>query len=253
MVPIYKISLFLLCLLSITACKNKPIDVYDDFEAPSLKNIWSTDRMESHSFEIQSQIKRKGKSAAKITLRTGDVVEAGNDSSLASERDELEEISSLESVNDITYEYQFSMFLPDSFPVVNTRLIIAQWKEKCPASYCSDDSPIIAIRYRSGKLFITLNTDSGRQKLFETSEEIKNRWLDFRFQIKFSKHADGKIIAFLNEKNIINYDGIRSYSEIRGYDSEHNRYYFKMGLYRDRMPEPMCIYIDEYSKKEMIK
>jgi len=253
MVPIYKISLFLLCLLSITACKNKPIDVYDDFEAPSLKNIWSTDRMESHSFEIQSQITRKGKSAAKITLRTGDIIEAGNDSSLASERDELEEISSLESVNDITYEYQFSMFLPDSFPVVNTRLIIAQWKEKCPGGYCSDDSPIIAIRYRSGKLFITLNTDSARQKLFETSEEIRNRWLDFRFQIKFSKHADGKIIAFLNEKNIINYDGITSYSEIRGYHSEHNRYYFKMGLYRDRMPEPMCIYIDEYSKKEMIK
>ena len=251
MVPIYKISLFLLCLLSITACKNKPIDVYDDFEAPSLKNIWSTDRMESHSFEIQSQITRKGKSAAKITLRTGDIIEAGNDSSLASERDELEEISSLESVNDITYEYQFSMFLPDSFPVVNTRLIIAQWKEKCPGGYCSDDSPIIAIRYRSGKLFITLNTDSARQKLFETSEEIRNRWLDFTFQIKFSKHADGKIIAFLNEKNIINYDGITSYSEIRGYHSEHNRYYFKMGLYRDRMPEPMCIYIDEYSKKEM--
>ena len=253
MVPIYKISLFLLCLLSITACKNKQIDVYDDFEAPSLKNIWSTDRMESHSFEIQSQIKRKGKSAAKITLRTGDVVEAGNDSSLASERDELEEISSLESVNDITYEYQFSMFLPDSFPIVNTRLIIAQWKEKCPGGYCSDDSPVMAIRYRSGKLFITLNTDSGRQKLFETSEEIRNRWLDFRFQIKFSKNAEGKVIGFLNEKNIINYSGITSYSEIRGYPANNNRYYFKMGLYRDRMPEPMTVYIDAYSKKEMIK
>jgi hypothetical protein len=25
-----------------------------------------------------------------------------------------------------------------------------------------------------------------------------------------------------------------------------------MGLYRDRMPEPMSIYIDEYGKREMV-
>jgi hypothetical protein len=29
------------------------------------------------------------------------------------------------------------------------------------------------------------------------------------------------------------------------------RFYFKMGLYRDLMPEPMTIYIDEYRKKEL--
>lgn len=249
----YKLILLIFFLFIEISCKKKPINVHDDFEAPSLKNIWSTDRMEAHSFEIQSQITRKGKSAAKITLRTGDVIEAGNDSSLSSERDELLERSSLESVNDVTYEYQFSMFLPDNFPIVPTRLIIAQWKQKCPGGYCSDDSPVLAIRYRSGKLFITLNTDSGQHRLFETTKEIRNHWLDFRFQIKFSKQTDGKIIAFLNEKNIINYTGITSYSEIRGYHSKSYRYYFKMGLYRDRMPEPMYIYIDEYSKKEMIK
>lgn len=251
MKSIYKLTLLISCLFIAVSCKKKPIDVYDDFEVSSLKNIWSTDRMEARSFEIQSQVTRKGKSAAKITLRTGDIIEAGNDSSLTSERDELEEINSLLSVNDVTYEYQFSMFLPDSFPIVPTRLIIAQWKEKCPGGYCSDDSPVLAIRYRSGKLFITLNTDSGRHKLFETNEEIRNRWLDFKFKIKFSQQADGKVIAFLNDKNIIDYKGITSYSEIRGYHSKNNRYYFKMGLYRDRMPEPMWIYIDEYRKKEI--
>lgn len=246
---------FLVILFSFNGinCHRAPINVYDDFEAPSLNAIWSTDRMEMHSFEIQSGIVREGKSAAKITLRTGDVVEAGNDSSLASERDELEEAEHLESVEAIQYEYQFSMFLPDSFPIVPTRLIIAQWKQHCPGKSCSDDSPVLAIRYQSGKLLITLNNDSGRHYLYKLSEEIRNYWLDFKFQIRFSPKSDGEVVVFLNDKNIVNYKGITSYTEKRGYDSKNNRYYFKMGLYRDRMPEPMCIYIDEYRKKELIE
>ena len=217
------------------------IDVYDDFEAPSLKNIWDTSRMESRSFEIQSTIVRKGNSAAKITLRTGDVVEAGNDSSLASERDELEEADYLMSREGNEYEYQFSLFLPDSFPIVPTRLIIAQWKQKCPVFQCSDDSPILAIRYQSGRLFITITTDAGRRKLYECKDEIRNRWLDFKFRIRFSKQDNGGIEAFLNNKNIISYKGITAYSEKRGYSSPNNLFYFKMGLYRARMPEPMSV------------
>jgi glucose-6-phosphate 1-dehydrogenase len=61
---------------------------------------------------------------------------------------------------------------------------------------------------------------------------------------------DGEIKAFLNDKEIINYNGITSYTENSGYASK-SRYYFKMGLYRDIMQEPMTIYIDEYRKREM--
>jgi len=207
--------------------------------------------MEMHSLEIQSNIFRNGKKAAKITLRTGDVVEAGNDSSRESERDELEEREWLESREGAKYQYEFSIFIPDSFPIVATRLIIAQWKERCHKESCSDDAPVLAVRYQSGRLFITRNDDSGRHLLYELKEEIRNRWLDFRFQIKFSKQSDGEITAFLNGQNIISYNGITSYTEKRGYPVKDNKYYFKMGLYRDRMTEPMSIYIDEYRKKEM--
>jgi hypothetical protein len=249
---LFKFSFAFLFLSAVINCFNSPIDVYDDFEAPTLKNIWSSSSMESNAFKIQSEIVRKGKSAAKITLKTGDIVEPGNDSSLVSERDELEEADYLHCSEEIKYEYRFSMFLPDSFPIVKNRLIIAQWKQTCPAHYCSDDSPILAIRYQSGKLFITLNNDSGRHRLYELNEEVRNRWLDFRFDIRFSQ-SNGEIKGFLNDKNIIDYKGITSYSEKRQYHSRNNSYYFKMGLYRDRMPEPMSIYLDEYSKKEIIE
>jgi hypothetical protein len=207
--------------------------------------------MELRSFEIQSQIKRKGKTAAKITLRTGDVVEPANDSSLASERDELQEADYLFSDENKTYEYRFSLYIPDSFPIVSTRLIIAQWKQKCPSEECSDNSPIVAIRYQSGKLFITLNSDSGRRRLFELKNECRNRWLDFMFQIRFSQQSDGEIKTFLNDSSIISYQGKTCYSQKPGYHLKNNKFYFKMGLYRDRMLEPMFIYLDEYEKKEL--
>jgi hypothetical protein len=76
--------------------------------------------------------------------------------------------------------------------------------------------------------------------------------MDFRFLIKFSKQNNGELVAFLNDKEIIKYKGVLSYSAIRGYATK-NWYYFKMGLYRDVMTEPMTIFIDEYSKREIVK
>ena len=248
-----KIFVFFLAVLTITGinCQQAHINVYDGFESPGLSEIWSTERMELRSFEIQSKIVRNGRNAAEITLKTGDIVEPATNKNKSSERDELMESHSLYSVEGIKYEYQFSMFLPDSFPIVPVRLVIAQWKQYYLLSPCSEYSPILAVRYVSGKLFITLQTDSVRRTLYELNEDIRNRWLDFRFQVRFSRQSDGEVKAFLNDKEIINYTGITSYSEHFGFFSKKNKYYFKMGLYRDRMLEPMSIYIDEYRKKEI--
>ena len=116
-------------LLMMTVCKSQ-VNVYDDFEAPELNKIWSTDRMVKGAFEIQSAIVRTGHSAAKITLKAGDVFEAGIGKSKDSERDELREANKLVSAEGKVYQYQFSLFLPDSFPIVPVRLVIAQWKQR---------------------------------------------------------------------------------------------------------------------------
>lgn len=230
---------------------HRHVDVYDDFEASKLNKIWSAGRMEDSSFKIQSVIARDGKSAAEITLHNGDIVEEKTDQDNASERDELLEAMPLYALENKTYEYKFSMFLPDNFPILPTRLVIAQWKQFCPFCSCSEYSPILAIRYISGRLFITLQIDSSRQTLYEVNQEIRNRWMDFTFQIKFSRQANGKVSAYLNNKEIINYTGITSYQNDCRVLSNRNKYYFKMGLYRDRISQPMTIYIDDYSKKEL--
>lgn len=241
-----------LILFTTTFCKAQ-VNVYDGFETPELSKIWSTDRMVINSLEMQSAIVRKGHSAAKITLKTGDVFEAGTGKSKNSERDELREDNKLVSVENKLYQYEFSLFLPDSFPIVPTRLVIAQWKQKCPdGGICSDDSPVLAIRYVNGKLFITIQTDSSTKTVYQTTEEIRNKWLDFKFKVRFSRSGNGQADVWLNEKQIINFKGATCYSPNKGY-TEKNHFYFKTGLYRDIMPEPMTIYIDEYRKKELVE
>ena len=105
---------------------------------------------------------------------------------------------------------------------------------------------------RSGVLRITHKIGPDQATLYETKAELRNRWLDFKFQIRFSTLADGRIKAWLNNEQIVDYTGVNAYPENAqtGFPNP-GWFYFKMGLYRDLMVEPMAIYIDEYRKKEL--
>ena len=227
------------------------LPVRDDFENPNLSNIWDTDKIVPGDIEIQSNIHRLGIRALKITLHTGDHYEVGQHGSLSTERAELTETEGLISEEGKNYAYSFSMFIPTDFPIVATRLVIAQWKQECPrGGICDDNSPVLAIRYISGILKITQNIGSHQTTLYKSKEEFRNRWLDFKFHICFSKNINGQIIAHLNDSLIVNYNGATAYQEDHstGYPNP-SRFYFKMGLYRDVMAEPMTIYIDQYRKE----
>lgn len=252
MITFRKRTLIILTSFVFLCSCHSQINVYDGFETPSLSKIWSTDRMVNNAFQIQSTIVRRGHGAAKITLNPRDIFEAGQGKGKDSERDELREADKLVSAEGKLYEYQFSLFLPDTFPIVPVRLVIAQWKQYCGRdTLCSDDSPVMAIRYVSGRLYITIQTDSATTTVYQTTEEIRNKWLDFTFKVRFSRLNEGLIDAWLNEKQIIHFNGITAYSSKKGY-SDKSYFYLKTGLYRDLMQQPMTIYIDEYRKKEIL-
>ncbi|MGA2240521.1 MAG: polysaccharide lyase [Verrucomicrobiota bacterium] len=229
------------------------IGAYDGFETASLSKVWDTDRFEPGAVQMQTNIFRAGHGAAKITVRPRDKFEAGIKGSKDSERDELLEAKKLTSKENAAYEYSFSMFIPTNFPIVPTRLVIAQWKQYCGGNdNCSDDSPVVAIRYVSGVLNITHQIGPHQTTLYETKEELRNQWLDFRFQIRFSTNETGRVKAWLNNKAVVDYTGVNAYPENEQTGYIHpSRFYFKMGLYRDLMAEPMTIYIDEYRKREL--
>ncbi|HTP36257.1 MAG TPA: polysaccharide lyase [Candidatus Acidoferrales bacterium] len=229
------------------------VDVYDGFESGKLSTIWATDRFEPGAVTMQSEIVRAGHGAAKVVVHSRDMFEGGINGSRDSERAELREADKLISREDKTYQFSFSMFIPADFPIVPTRLVIAQWKQYCNGhTPCADDSPVVALRYVSGVLRITHQTGRHQVSLFETSGELRGRWTDFRFQIRFTPHEEGLLRAWVNGRQVVDYRGATAYPETAatGYVNP-SLFYFKMGLYRDVMAEPMTIYIDEYRKTEL--
>ena len=242
-----KIRLILIvCMLMLPSChSNRKIDIHDGFEAASISRIWETNKLVPGTFEIQSSTQKAGNNAFKITLHEGDQIKKEIGTIL--ERSELTESRKLWARDDESYIYCFSVFIPQDFPIVPTRLVIAQWKQKCPGEDCRPDNPLIAVRYVAGELYVTHQISSEQKILYRTTQDIRNKWLDFMFLICFSRQQSGQIRAWLNNEEIIDYEGLNAYPESGGYPGR-NRFYFKMGLYRDRMVEPMTIYFDEYAK-----
>jgi hypothetical protein len=136
--------------------------------------------------------------------------------------------------------------LPPDFPVVPTRVVLAQWKQRCREEACTPDNPTIAVRYESGELFITHQVTSERQTLYRTNADLRGQWLDFRFKLRFSQTANGAMKAWLGPDQIVDYTGVNAYPETAGYS---DRFHFKVGLYRDTMPQPMTLFLDEYRKE----
>jgi hypothetical protein len=221
------------------------------FEAPALGSLWATDRIVPADVRLQSAVVRSGHSALQITLHTSDVFERGRHGKADSERAELTEADALVSRQGERYACGFSLFLPADFPIVYKRLVLAQWKQQCPRGRaCDDDSPVLAIRYVSGVLFITQTIGEHRTTLWRTSDEVRGRWLDFKFRLTFDPGERGRIEARLNDTLVVDHRGPTAYQEgeATGYPAP-SRFYFEMGLYRDTSPEPMTLFIDDYSKE----
>ena len=235
-----------------------PIEVYDGFETPALSDLWETSRFTPGAVEMQSDVVRAGHGAVKITVRPRDMFEAGQGSSADSERDELLEARRFISQENAGYEFSFSMFFPKDFPIVPTRLVIAQWKQYChgllehDSAPCSDDSPVLALRYISGELRITQDIDKKTIMLYREKGEFRGRWLDFRVQTRFTPGANGRVKVWLDGRQLVDYTGVTADEEnaASGYSSP-SVFYFKMGLYRNMMDEPMTVYIDEYRKRQL--
>ncbi len=230
------------------------VDVYDGFETPALSKLWERSRFEASAVVMESKVVRAGHQAVAITVAPNDMFEAGQNGSADSERDELMEARTLTALEGKSYEQSFSMFFPMDFPIVPTRLVIAQWKQYCGADDgpCSDDSPVLALRYIGGTLLITQDINKKHLVLYQDNTEFRGHWLDFKVRVRFSPDVTGHVKVWLGDKVLVDHTGVTADAETAetGYASP-SRFYFKMGLYRNVMKEPMTIYLDEYRKREI--
>ena len=225
-------------------------EAYDNFESDKLSNLWQRKRFEQDAVEIQSKFVRKGKRAVKVTVRSNDKFEDNKGKANNTERDEVREEKYLWTKENDAYEYSWSMFLPKKFPIVPTRLVLAQWKHHDELENAKVDNPIIALRYQDRIFRITLQTTEKKINLFKTDKDIRGKWIDFKFQIKFTRKKSGFLKCWINKKQVIDYKGRTAYSKKEGYPLP-GRFHFRFGLYRDLMKKPMTAYFDEYRKKRL--
>jgi len=225
-----------------------PIHVHDGFESGQLSRLlWSRYRLVRGAVVSEETTVRSGRRALAITVRNGDRYEAASREGAATERDELMESWWLFSRLGRAYAYSFSLYIPPDFPQTSERLVIAQWKQLCWR--CHPDNPILAIRYDHGVLRITRRDDRHSQELYRGTSDVRGRWLDFRFVIRFDLTEQGSIDATLDGQPVVHYRGPTVYRPPQG-ESLH-RVYFKTGLYRDALGQPpWTLYVDEYRKDE---
>jgi len=217
------------------------IALRDGFEGASLREFWrpgdhGSGRYEPGAVVLCDQFARGGRRSARITLWQGAVAQTG-DSGQPNERAELD--SGKHPVLDQDLWYGFSFLVPPEFPIVNTRLVLTQWKQSG-----LEGSPVVAQRYVGGRHFVTIRDLSTRgrwRKKYSLPDIVAGRWNDMVYHIRFAADDTGFVEIWMNGKHVARFDGPTA--ALRG----QGQFYHKMGLYRDRMAEPMTMYFDNYA------
>jgi Polysaccharide lyase len=229
-----------LLLLSGVGAAAEP--VVDGFDTEVLGPRWSLGSVTPGRLTVQGDVVRSGAGALRFEVREQDVRMVGGDGE-DTERTELREAPAAWARFGETHEYRFSMYAPPDFPIVDRRLVTAQWKQRCDD--CSKGrSPIVAQRYRQGVLFVTIETPKGRERIGKYDGAVPGRWLDLRYRIRFGL-SDGAVAVWVNGAQVADYRGPL------GFPDDRPEVRFGFGLYRDRMKAPMVLYFDEYRKERL--
>jgi polysaccharide lyase-like protein len=229
----------LLLLLSAIAASAEPVT--DGFETESLGPLWNPRFVTPGRVSVQRELVHTGAAALRVEVREGDVAMVGVDG-MDTERTEVQEADGLNSRFGETHEYAFSMYVPPDFPIVETRLVTAQWHQRCVV--CLKRSPIVAQRFRRGVLTITIDSVNGRTTAYRHPKPIQGQWVDLRYRIRFGL-TDGAVTVWLDGTPVVDYTGPL------GYPDDAPDVDFRFGLYRDRMATPMVIYFDDYRKERL--
>ncbi len=215
--------------------------LFDGFEGDSIAAFWSapdfgSGRYAPGAVAISNTVARTGGGSVRITVREGDVEQEGDDGE-RTERAELD--SGKHSFLGRDVWYGFSFLVPSGFPVVENRLVIAQWKQGGVSG-----GPAVAQRYRAGRHHLTIRdwaSPQGERRYFTLPEIAFERWVDMVYHIRFSPGEDGIVEVWVNGAGVVSHTGATA-SRIG-----ENRIYNKVGLYRDRWMDPMTLYFDNYT------
>ena len=123
--------------------------LFDGFESGKIAAFWLSGsygkgRYVDNAIIVQDKVVRSGAFSALIRVQQGDIRQLGG-SQQKTERAEMDSGKYHDMNKDLWYG--FSIYLPLSFPTVDTRLVIGQWKQQVDGA-----SPIFAQRFKKRKI-----------------------------------------------------------------------------------------------------
>jgi hypothetical protein len=218
----------------------------DGFEAESLAPFWlpgdyGTGSHRQGGIVLSTDYARSGRKSARITVNEGDV-EAHGDDDKRVERSELDSGHYALLGRDVWYG--FSFLLPKDFPVVDDRLVIASVKQSDV-----EGSPLIGQRFRAGRHTLTIRApgmDGGGRSHAMPDIQL-GRWHDMAYHVRYATGGEGRIEIWMDGKRVVHYEGPTASA------TAANRFYHKVGLYRDRWKESMTMYVDNYTVGDSFK
>ena len=216
------------------------ITLVDDFDTGILSPIWTTKKLPENALRHISSPTRTGQGAIQISVYPGAQTEIGGGGQFT-ERAEIREAPDVRLSMGMESWYAFSFLLPSDFPIVKTRLVIARWKQSFNDP-SKDRSPMVSLRYINGKLRVDVARDRGKRKVFIDKMDLLNRWVDMVFRLIPEPNKDGLLQVWKDGKLIVDYNGPL------GFRDDEDEIYFKLGLYRDHMKEPMRIIYDRFRR-----
>lgn len=212
----------------------------DGFESGSLADFWlpgdyGTGSRTPTAVTVTTDFARSGTRSAKITVREEDV-EAKGDDGRSVERAELDSGHYPLLGRDVWYG--FSLLLPADFPVVDDRLVIGTIKQSD-----WEGSPLLGQRFRAGRHTLSIRAPgaSGGGKSYDLPPLPLGEWVDMAYRVRYSTGADGVIEVWMGGRRAAEYRGPTASA------TAADRFYHKVGLYRDRWPQPMTLYLDNYT------
>jgi hypothetical protein len=216
---------------------SSPLPVlFDGFEGPALADFWLAGNYGSGLYvpgaiKLSTNYARSGSHCVEITVREGDIAAAGEGDTRV-ERAELD--SGHFPLRGKEAWYGFSMLIPKDFPIVDNRLVISSCKQSDVAR------PIVAQRYQNGKHTLTVESQ-GRKETYKLPAISRGEWIDMIFRVRYSTGEDGLMQVWMNRKQVVSYSGPTAEADAK------NAFYSKIGLYRDRLKQPMTMYFDNYT------
>jgi Polysaccharide lyase len=211
----------------------------DGFEEKPLAGFWLPGDYGSGLYvpgaiEFTRDHARTGAGSVRITVKEGNIPQPGSDDT-PTERAELDSGHFPFLGRDVWYG--FSFLIPKDFPIVDDRLVLSS----CKQTDLGD--PLVAQRYRNGRHTFTVRDTrhSDGKVTFSLPEIRKAKWIDMIYHVRYSSRDDGLVEIWMDGKRVVAHSG--PLTDAAG----KNRFYHKIGLYRDRWKEPMTAFFDNYT------